>query len=71
MVWFYEKPESAYLIRPRAGHTMTKISDTKFCIIGGSSGSDFFNDIHVYDIRMFYFYLISKKFLSLLISHRN
>lgn len=71
MVWFYEKPESAYLIRPRAGHTMTKISDTKFCVIGGSSGSDFFNDIHVYDIRMSYFFILFNQIILILISHRN
>ena len=52
MVWHFEKPEGPYLIRPRAGHTMTKISPTKFVVIGGSCGSDYFNDIHVFDIGM-------------------
>ena len=53
MIWSRDEVDGPYLIRPRCGHSMTKISPTQFLIFGGSSGRDYFNDVHVYDIGMY------------------
>lgn len=55
MQWNFEVVEGPYVIRPRCNHTMTKISDSQFAIIGGSCGSDYFADIHLFDISTFHF----------------
>jgi N-acetylneuraminic acid mutarotase len=35
---------------PRAGHTATRIDDSHFCIIGGGTPSNVFNDVYLFDI---------------------
>jgi N-acetylneuraminic acid mutarotase len=51
MTWEYLKPEGPYVPRPRCGHTATQISSSKFVVIGGNSGSDYFSDVHVFDVE--------------------
>lgn len=66
MQWNFEVVEGPYVIRPRANHTMTKISDTQFVVIGGSCGGDYFADVHLFDISTFVFFFFVNNFLLII-----
>ena len=50
MIWSHETVSGPYLIRPRFGHSISKVSESEFVVFGGSSGKDYFNDVHVFNI---------------------